>query len=148
MTKSNLRQRDLERIFGAAQAIGASVQIDLKTLVVTVSPVTPTEVESAHVPATFGAENWEDVVSPISPPFDGRELKAMEALFKMPDGLWTSASTIRSFGPHSQEKLLKRGFIELSRGANTPTKSYIRITGKGRTEWAKYQRFIKDHPHL
>ncbi|NTE46860.1 hypothetical protein [Agrobacterium pusense] len=111
MTKSNLRQRDLERIFGAALAIGASVQIDLKTLVVTVSPVTPTEVESAHVPAPFGAENSEDVVSPISPPFDGRELKAMEALFKMPDGSWTSASTIRSFGPHSQEKLLKRGFI-------------------------------------
>ncbi len=148
MTKSNLRQRDLERIFRAAKAVGASVQIDLKTLVVTVLPTDLHAVEASRAPLPFGEGNWGDVVPPISPPFDGRELNAMEVLSKLPDGLWTSASTIRSFGPHSQQKLLKRGFIELSPGANTPTKSDIRITGKGRTEWAKYQRFIKDHPHL
>lgn len=148
MTRSTFRQRDLERIFKAAKATGASVQIDLKTLVVTVLPVALVAVEAAHAPVLFGAENWEDVVSPISPPFDARELKAMEALFKMPDELWTSASTIRSFGPHSQHKLLERGFIELSPSANTPTKRDIRITKKGRIEWAKYQRFIEDHPHL
>lgn len=148
MTRSTFRQRDLERIFKAAKATGASVQIDLKTLVITVLPVAPFAVEANYVPTPFGAENWEDVASPISPPCDGRELNAMEVLFKLSDGLWTSASAIRSFGPHSQQKLLKREFIELSPSANTPTKSDIRITGKGRTEWDKYQRFIKDHPHL
>ncbi|WP_421616588.1 hypothetical protein [Agrobacterium tumefaciens] len=148
MTRSNFRQRDLERIFLAAKAIGASVQIDLKTLVVTVLPgdTSTREAESEHLP--IGKGNWDEEQSPISPPFDGRELNAMEVLSKLPDGLWTSASTIRSFGPHGQQKLLERGFIELSPGANTPTKSEIRITAKGRTDWAKYQRFIKNNPHL
>lgn len=148
MTKSNFRQRDLDRIFRAAKAIGASVQIDLKTMLVTVLPINTPEIDGDPSPVPFGKENWDDVVSPISPPFDGRELNAMEVLSKLPDGLWTSASTIRSFGPHGQQKLLERGFIELSPGANTPTKSEIRITAKGRTDWAKYQRFIRNNPHL
>lgn len=148
MTKSNFRQRDLERIFRAAKAIGASVQIDLKTLVVKVMPIDPPAIEADPVAVPFGKENWDDVVSPISPPFDGRELNAMKVLFKLPDGLWTSASAIRSFGPHSQQKLLERGFIELSSSATTPEKSDIRITEKGRKDWAAYQRFIEDNPHL
>ncbi|NTC83793.1 hypothetical protein [Agrobacterium tumefaciens] len=146
MTKSNLRQRDLERIFRAANAIGASVQIDLKTLVVTVLPTDRPAIDADSAAVPFGRENWDEAISPISPPFDGRELNAMEVLFKLPDGLWTSASAIRSFGPHTQQKLLERGFIELSPHATK--NSDIRITEKGRTDWALYQRFIEDHPHL
>lgn len=148
MTKSNLRQRDLERIFRAAKAIGASVQIDLKTLVVTVLPTDLPAIEADRGPVPLGGENWDEAVSPISPPFDGRELTAMKVLFKLPDGLWTSASAIRSFGPHTQQKLLDRGFIELSQGVPGRKMSRIRITEKGRTDWAEYRRFIDDHPHL
>lgn len=114
MTRSNFRQRDMERIFRAAKAIGASVQIDLKTLVVTVLPTDRPAIDADSAVVPFGRENWDEAVSPISPPFDGREFNAMEVLFKLSDGLWTSASAIRSFGPHTQQKLLDRGFIELS----------------------------------
>lgn len=139
----------MERIFRAAKAIGASVQIDLKTLVVTVLPgaTSAREAESEHLP--IGKENWDDEQSPITPPFDGRELNAMEVLFKLPDGLWTSASTIRSFGPHSQQKLLTRGYIETSSiGGDTTGKCEIRITEIGRAAWMRYQRHIRAHPHL
>lgn len=38
MAKTSFRQSDLERIFRAAKSIDAAVQIDLKTLVLTILP--------------------------------------------------------------------------------------------------------------
>lgn len=60
MTKSNFRQRDLERIFRAAKAIGATVQIDLKTLMVTVIPTDDTSSAVLSMLAPDGKENWDD----------------------------------------------------------------------------------------
>lgn len=38
MTRAAIRQADIERILRAAKAVGAVVQIDLRNLVVTVTP--------------------------------------------------------------------------------------------------------------
>ena len=45
MTKSNLRQRDLERVFRAAKAAGSTVQIDPNTLQITVFPFAPSQAQ-------------------------------------------------------------------------------------------------------
>lgn len=60
MPRTNFRQRDLERIFRAAKAIGANVQIDLKTLVVTVIPTEHQTAELSERLAPYGKENWDD----------------------------------------------------------------------------------------
>lgn len=59
MLRTNFRQRDLERIFRAAKAIGAAVQIDLRSLVVTVIPSDDEKAEASRW-APFGKENWDD----------------------------------------------------------------------------------------
>jgi hypothetical protein len=57
MTKASFRQGDLARIFRAAKQSGSIVQIDLKTLVVTILPpgmkIDPT---AEFVPD--GSEDW------------------------------------------------------------------------------------------
>lgn len=61
MTRTSFRQADLERVFRAAKAIGAVVQIDLKTLVLTVHPPgkEPASPEKGSTP--FGKEDWSDI---------------------------------------------------------------------------------------
>lgn len=64
MPRTSFRQRDLERIFRAAKAIDATVQIDLKTLVVTVLPAKEDNAGSTLGPSRnglpYGRENWDD----------------------------------------------------------------------------------------
>jgi hypothetical protein len=63
MAKTSFRQSDLERIFRAAKSIDATVQIDLKTLVLTVRP--PGEAAIVVDPLTGfrpdGKEDWSDI---------------------------------------------------------------------------------------
>lgn len=61
MTRAAFRQADIERIFRAAKAIGASVEIDLKTLVVTVRPAKAEDAGSVPGQAPDGKENWSEV---------------------------------------------------------------------------------------
>ncbi len=78
MTRAAFRQADIERIIRAAKATGAVVQIDLRTLVVTIDPSPgnrkndpltgfapdgPEDWEdysTARNGAPFGRENWDD----------------------------------------------------------------------------------------
>lgn len=61
MTRATFRQADLERIMKAAKRTGSIVQIDLRTMVVSVLP------QSGSVPVTDptakfapdGEENWD-----------------------------------------------------------------------------------------
>ncbi|WP_037470664.1 hypothetical protein [Sinorhizobium fredii] len=61
MSRANFRQADIERILRAARREGATVQIDLRTLVVTVLPAA--DRPSVGAPTSldrFGSENWDD----------------------------------------------------------------------------------------
>lgn len=71
MTRSAFRQADMERIFRAAERQGATVQIDIRSLVVTVIPaihkpeaVDATHGKSRNLPlgtlASDGKENWDE----------------------------------------------------------------------------------------
>ena len=63
MAKTSFRQSDLERIFRAAKSIDAAVQIDLKSLVLTILP--PGDAPIVLDPQTGfrpdGKEDWSDV---------------------------------------------------------------------------------------
>ncbi len=68
MTRAAFRQADIERIIRAAKATGAIVQIDLRTLVVTIYP----NAEKGNVGplsrlAPDGPENWDDEDFPDRP---------------------------------------------------------------------------------
>lgn len=63
MSRASFRQADLERIFRAARLQGATVQIDLRTLVVTVLPAPEPSQPSFREQiglARDGKENWDD----------------------------------------------------------------------------------------
>lgn len=60
MTRAAFRQADIERILRAAKAVGATVQIDLRTLACTITPVTEGKAAPTTGLAPFGEENWDD----------------------------------------------------------------------------------------
>lgn len=60
MSRASFRQSDLERIFKAARQTGATVQIDLRTLVVTVLPAPEPSIREQMGLARDGKENWDD----------------------------------------------------------------------------------------
>ncbi|MGY5779065.1 hypothetical protein [Rhizobium sp. LEGMi135b] len=60
MSRTSFRQADIERIIRAAKATGAVVQIDLRTLVVTIHPNPEKEkADPLTGLAPDGPENWE-----------------------------------------------------------------------------------------
>ena len=60
MTRAAFRQADLERIFRAAKQMGLPVQIDLKTMIVTVRPAQAEDAAVTRGLAPDGKENWDD----------------------------------------------------------------------------------------
>lgn len=150
MPRTNFRQRDLERIFRAAKATGATVQIDLKTLSVTVIPTPEQPTVSLQGFAPDGKENWDDDPElPIQPPLDHRESRAMERLVAAGIGVMINSCSIRSFGPHSQQKLLERGYIDVSPGKiGKYNDDDISLTKRGWSDWQAQQRHIKKYPSL
>ena len=104
MTKSNLRQRDLERIFRAAKAIGASVQIDLKTFVVTVVPTDLPAIEADRGPVPFREEDlWNGYPEETNAPYGVAKKAAMVMLdgYKRQYGLCgVYVLPVNLYGPH------------------------------------------------
>lgn len=60
MTRGSFRQADIERILRAAKKVGSTVQINIRTLVVTVYPVKEDAVDPVTGFAPDGKENWDD----------------------------------------------------------------------------------------
>lgn len=69
--RSVLRQKDMERLIKAVENTGAFIQVDMKTLVVTIFPAVkrqkkaPQTIIPAHLLSGFrlapdGKENWDD----------------------------------------------------------------------------------------
>lgn len=59
MTRSSFRQAELERILRAAKAVGATVQIDLRSLVVTVFHPKTDAKDPLSEMAADGLESWD-----------------------------------------------------------------------------------------
>lgn len=62
MTRASFRQADIERIIRAAEKTGAAVQVDLRTLVVTIFPgagPAPKLIVPQPALAPDGNEEWE-----------------------------------------------------------------------------------------
>ncbi|WP_174800998.1 hypothetical protein [Martelella limonii] len=62
MTKANFRQADIERLIKAAKKCGATIQVNLRTLVVTIYPNGKEGIEPS-VEAPDGKENWDDMLT-------------------------------------------------------------------------------------
>lgn len=60
MTRAAFRQADIERIFRAAKATGSVVQIDMRTLVMTVLPVVTEAPAATRNGLRYGSESWGD----------------------------------------------------------------------------------------
>ncbi|MBB4228512.1 hypothetical protein [Rhizobium mongolense] len=60
MSRVSFRQADIERILRAAKNVGATVQVDIKTLVVTIFHPTKEAVEPLSGLVRYGEENWDD----------------------------------------------------------------------------------------
>lgn len=59
MARSSFRQAELERILRAAKAVGATVKIDLRRLVVTVYHPQADDNEPSRGLAPDGLESWD-----------------------------------------------------------------------------------------
>lgn len=60
-----------------------------------------------------------------------------------------NSCSIRSFGPHSQQKLLERGYIDVSLGKiGRYNDDDISLTKNGWSDWQAQQRHIKRYPSL
>jgi hypothetical protein len=86
---------------------------------------------------------------PIQPPFDHRESAAMVRLVELGIGVRCSSGGIRSFGPHTQKKLLDRGYIDVF---HEPGEKFaddeISLTKKGMADWKALRKHRDKYPCL
>lgn len=164
MTRASFRQADIERIIRAAEKTGAAVQVDLKTLVVTIFP----GVVAIPTPASPLAlkqdgperEDWSDIENPldrglnappepIQPPFDHREWAIMGRLAGLGVGARLPSGGIRSFGPHTQKKLVDRGYIEVfHQHGKKFADDELCLTQKGMADWKALRKHRDQYPCL
>lgn len=73
----------------------------------------------------------------------------MERLVEAGIGVSIHSCSVRSFGPHSQKKLLERGYIKVSPGQiGKYNDDDISLTKQGWTDWQAQKRHIKKYPGL
>ncbi|MCC2612640.1 hypothetical protein [Neorhizobium petrolearium] len=162
MTRASFRQADIERIIRAAEKTGATVQVDLRSLVVTIFPGTgllPKPAPPLHFTPdgkeNWGSEDWSDTDTPdamgrvysnapepIQPPLDFREKDMMERLVALGVGNRVHSSGHRNFGPSTQNKLLDRGYVEVThQPGNKFNDDEICLTKKGMADWKALKDF-------
>ncbi|SCX00786.1 hypothetical protein DSM25558_0177 [Agrobacterium sp. DSM 25558] len=159
MSRASFRQADIERIIRAAEKTGATVQVDLRSFVVTIFPGTGLIPKPAAPLFGFpdGKENWDDdgpyekpdsmgrVYSnerePIYPPLDHREHGMMERLIALGVGNNVHSYGHRNFGPSTQQKLLDRGYVEVTHQPDGKfTDDEICLTKKGLADWKALEK--------
>jgi hypothetical protein len=167
MTRANFRQADLERIIRAAEKTGATVQVDLRSSIVTIFPGTgliPKPAPPLHSVSdgkdNWGSEDWSDLPDyqnrtlgsppePIYPPLDHREHGMMERLVALGVGHRIHSYGHRNFGPATQQKLHERGYVEVTHNKGTKfNDDEICLTEKGHGEWTALQRHRRKYPSL
>jgi len=165
MTRASFRQADIERLIRAAEKTGAAVQVDLKTLVVTIFPgagSAPKPAPPLQVPQVLdGAENWDDEdwsdyrpvwsadapPPPIQPELDHREFAAMIKLLELGVGGRLHPAGTRGFGPLTQKKLADRGYIEIiHEPGQRSSDDKVCLTRKGLDDWKAQKAYVAKYP--
>jgi hypothetical protein len=163
MSHASFRQADLQRIMRAAKKTGATVQVDLRSLVVTIFPGSnaPVAPSPTHGFAPDGVEDWSEnddyprlhkgpmPPPPIQPALDHREDRIMSQLENLGVGVRLPSGGIRSFGPHTQKKLQDRGYIEVF---HQPGRKFVDdeicLTKKGMADLRARDQHRKRYPRL
>jgi hypothetical protein len=105
-------QADLMRMAAVAEETGMRVEVEIEGVIIRVAPDDRSLKTLAPEPNYWDA-GLDAPPEPIQPPFDHRERFAMERLLELGVGVKIHSCTIRSFGPHTQAKLLERGYVEV-----------------------------------
>ena len=138
--KALIKTADLLRMANVAKKYGVVVEQEFEGVIVRVAP---------HRGAVDNAppepNPWDLALDappePIEPPFDHREQFAMERLIELGVGVKTHSCTIRSFGPHTQNKLLERGYVEVAHQPGGKFKDdEISLTKKGLSDWRALEK--------
>jgi hypothetical protein len=155
------------RLAAVAKKTGMRVEIEIEGVIFRVAPdITPAQ-GSEHFKTLTEWQAWRDQErarqiqrealdaaldappEPIQPPFDHRERFAMERLLELGVGVKIHSCTIRSFGPHTQAKLLERGYVAVE---HLPGEKFgddeISLTKKGLADWNALRRHRDKYPSL
>lgn len=146
--KSLISSAELHRMAKVAKQFGVVIEQEFEGVIIRVGPPHGSPVSEA---ATLN--EWDEVFDrppePIQPPFDHRELHAMERLADLGVGHKIHSCTIRSFGPHTQAKLVDRGYVVVIHQSGKKFKDdEISITKKGLSDWEALKRYQGKHQYF
>lgn len=138
--KALIRTAELLRMAKVAKEFGVVVEQEFEGVTIRVSPHdgagTVENPSSAHQRSARQAAPPE----PIQPPLDHREDYAMKYLAALGAGVTVQSSLIRGFGPHTQNKLNERGYVEIHhRKGQKFGDDEVSLTEKGLADWNALQ---------
>lgn len=124
MSRASFRQADLQRIMRAAKKTASTVQVDLRSLIVTILPHGAPAEALCDPTAGLKPDREENIngdrnpfhhtdapPDPIRPPLERKEHDAMTRLVALGLDVSISQGELPRFGPHTQKSLLERGYI-------------------------------------
>ncbi|MGJ7039645.1 hypothetical protein J2Y63_002903 [Shinella sp. BE166] len=149
MTEKALVKRvDLLRMARVAKELGVVVSLEQDGVTIRVSPfdVGNPETIDAQLPARLASPLPPE---PIKPPLNYLETAVMETLIGCGVGVGVAFSAIRSLGPQTKAKLVKRGYITVTRNPDVKgSDDEISLTAKGRAHWNAMEKYNKTYPRL
>ncbi|MCK8779121.1 hypothetical protein M0654_03890 [Rhizobium sp. NTR19] len=147
--KAIISQAELMRMATAARKHGVVVEREIDGVITRVTPFHELPKVAAPEPNHWDAVLEDAPPEPIQPPFDHRERYVMERLIDLGVGVRTYSCTIRSFGPHTQSKLLERGYVEVTNSIGDKFKDdEISLTRKGLADFKALERHRSKYPSL
>lgn len=138
--KALIKEAELRRMAKLAKQFGVVVEQEFQGVIIRVAPHHGTAAQRKSEPNPWDAA-LDAPPEPIQPQFDHREQFAMERLVELGVGRKIHSCTIRSFGPHTQAKLLDRGYLDVTHQPGDKFKDdEISLTNKGLSDWNALKR--------
>ncbi|MGO7589929.1 hypothetical protein [Rhizobium leguminosarum] len=142
MTRASFRQADIERIIRAAEKTGAAVQVDLKSLIVTIFPgagIAPRPAAPLALQPD-GNEDWADLVTGV---IDNRQYRKPEAKPRFGERIKAAAVAEPKEGPggypiiDDPDHPLKQWYDQLGFDPRTMEREDMeRLQAKAHADWA------------
>lgn len=136
MGRIKLSEADMHRLAKVAKETGTVFEVIDGDVTLRFIPVDGVEPEKPtkrinKVDEILNRKAPRDAPPPMTPPMNWREEAVMTALFKLAESERRSWQEIPNFGPDTQQRLLKRGFVERE-GDD------FRLSLAGRRAWKTY----------